>query len=93
MLLTILTGKRLLQVRTPLSLETQGLLVGTMQYFWASNILGPKFTSPALEVNFHLKISHRPDKHSLGLSGWTSSNRPLQKRETTGKEDGCFPFV
>ena len=48
MLLTTLTGKRLLQARTPLSLEIQGPLGGTTQYFRASNILGPKFASLAL---------------------------------------------
>ena len=35
------------------SSETQGLLAGTMQYFWAK-------VYAALEVNFRPKISHRP---------------------------------
>ena len=46
------------------SLETvQGLLVGTMRYFRASDISGESLLQEqsAAEVNFRPKISHRPD--------------------------------
>ena len=37
--------------------------------------------------------SFKLDVVTVTITEETISNRPLQKRERTGKEYGCFPFV